>query len=180
MQERRRRESHPPKTPSGNMVKVPTQYWEELAQRDAEKLCENALAKNYPPRGILLPFLKEYLLVDTQNRCLCRQSRDDWDRIDHSLLELLCLLYLLNVEPELPGQDMVSVQELKTAHFFKGPHELKTWPLLERYGNDLDGFKRAAENLEGEVLDLADAAYKFLAFPKVSNITLRQTPSGDL
>lgn len=167
MQERRRSERPQARTPSGNMVKVPTQYWEELARRDAEKLCENALAKNYPPTGVLLPFLNEYLLVDTQNRCLCRQSRDDWDRIDHPLLELICLLYLLNVGPELPGQDMVSVQELKTAHFFKGPHELRIWPLLERYGNDLDGFKRAAENLEGEILDLADAAYRFLAFPKV-------------
>jgi len=167
MQERRRNQDPPSKTPSGDRVKVPPEYWEELAQRDADTLCENALARNFPPAGLLLPFLDEYLLVDRQNRCLRRQSRDDWERIDHPLLELVCLLYLLNAGPEPIREKMVSVQELKTGHFFRGPHELKIQPLLERYGNDLDGFKRAAEGLGGEILDLADAAYKLLAFPKV-------------
>ena len=55
----------------------------------------------------------------------------------------------------------------QTTHFFTGFHELKTRPLLKRYGNDLRGFKKAAERLGGEVLDLADAAYMFLAFPRV-------------
>jgi hypothetical protein len=62
---------------------------------------------------------------------------------------------------------MVSAKELKTGHFFKGPHELKTQPLLERFGNDLEGFKKAAENAGGEELDLAEAAYRFVALPKI-------------
>jgi hypothetical protein len=62
---------------------------------------------------------------------------------------------------------MISVQELKSAHFFQGPHELKVRPLLQRYGGDLEGFKEATERLGGEALDLADAAYKLSAFPKV-------------
>jgi hypothetical protein len=62
---------------------------------------------------------------------------------------------------------MVSVKELKSAHFFTGPHELKIQPLLDCYGNDLERFRKAAEGARGEVLDLADAAYMFQAFPKV-------------
>ena len=76
-------------------------------------------------------------------------------------------MYLLNVGPEPLSQDLVSVQELNCFHFFQGSHELKVRPLLERYGNDLNGFKKAAESLGGEVLDLADAAFKVPAFPKV-------------
>lgn len=167
MQERRRRDFPPAKTPPGDIVKVPTKYWEDLKRRDVASLCENALAGNYPPRGLLLPFLREYVLVDTQKHCLRGLSGGHWERIDHPLVELLCLVYLLNVGPEPLSQEMVGVQELKSAHFFRGPHELKVRPLLERYGNDLDGFKRAAERLGSEVLNLADAAYKVSAFPKV-------------
>ena len=167
MQERCRRDFPPAKTPSGDIVKVPTKYWEDLKRRDVASLCENALAGNYPPRGLLLPFLREYVLVDMQKHCLRRLSGGHWERIDHPLVELLCLVYLLNVGPDSLGQEMVGVQELKSAHFFQGPHELKVRSLLERYGNDLDGFKRAAERLGSEVLGLADAAYKVSAFPKV-------------
>lgn len=117
--------------------------------------------------GLLLPFLKEYLLVDKDNRCLRRQTHGHWERVENPLLELVCLVYLLNVGPEPLSQEMVSVKELKNAHFFTGPHELKIQPLLDRYGNDLEGFKKAAERVGGEILDLSDAGYKFEAFPKV-------------
>lgn len=167
MQERRRRDFPPAKTPSGDIVKVPTKYWEDLKRRDIASLCENTLARNYPPRGLLLPFLREHVLVDTQKHCIRGLSDGHWERINHPLVELLCLVYLLNVGPEPLSQEMVGVQELKSTHFFQGPHELEVRPLLERYGNDLDGFKRAAERLGSEVLDLADAAYKVSAFPKV-------------
>jgi hypothetical protein len=62
---------------------------------------------------------------------------------------------------------MVSVKELKSAHFFTGPHALKIKPLLDCYGNNLDRFSEAAERARGEVLDLADIAYRFQAFPRV-------------
>lgn len=167
MQERRRSEKLVAKTPLGNAVEVPSQYWEDIEQRDMGKVCENALAINHPPTGLILPFLKEYILVSTQTRCLYRQVQDQWERIDNPLLELLCLVYLINAGPQLLSHKMVSTQELKSAHFFKGPHELKTRPLLARYSNDLEGLKGAAEGVGGEAMDLADAAYKLLAFPKV-------------
>jgi len=167
MQERRRNEGSPTRTPSGNLVKVPAQHWEDLEKRDPEALCRRALVKEYPPAGFILPFLKEYLLADKQRRCLCRQGSDKWEPIDNPLLELVSLVYLLNAGPEPLGKKTISVKELKSAHFFRGPHELRVGPVLERYGNDLDGFKSAAEALGGESLDLADGGYRFWAFPKV-------------
>lgn len=167
MQERRRKEGVQAKTPSGDVLKVPAQYWEELRKGDMEEICGYAAARIYPPTGLLLPFLKEYLLVDAENRCLRRQSHGQWDRMENPLLELVCLVYLLNVGPQTLSHELVSVKELKSGHFFTGPHELKTQPLLDRYGNDLDLFKEAAEHARGEVLELADAAYMFQAFPKV-------------
>ncbi|MGB6010717.1 MAG: DUF3786 domain-containing protein, partial [Desulfobacterales bacterium] len=44
---------------------------------------------------------------------------------------------------------------------------LKTGPILKLFGRDLAGFKKASESLDGEFLDLADAAYKFSPLPKI-------------
>ena len=167
MQKRRRSDAPQAKTPSGDILKVPPGYWEDLELRNIETICENAGVRNVPHVGLLIPFLKEYLLVNRQSRSVSRQGHGQWERIDNPLLELVCLVYLLNAGPEPIRQEMISVQELKSGHFFTGPHELKVKPLLNRYGNDLDGFKKAAEGLGGDFLNMADAAYKFLAFPKV-------------
>ena len=66
------------------------------------------------------------------------------------------------------GKDIVGVKDLKEAHFFQGPHALRTDPLLKRYGGDLEGFKRAAEFLGGEPRDMADAAYKLSPYPRIN------------
>jgi hypothetical protein len=39
--------------------------------------------------------------------------------------------------------------------------------VLERFGRDLKGFRKAAESLGGEAQNLADAAFRIPAFPKV-------------
>lgn len=166
MQERRRSEVTRARTPSGKDVEVPSTYWDDLEKRDVKALTEKTLAKDYTPMGLLLPFLDEMLLIDSQNRCIHRQINGQWTPVDAPLLELLSLVYLLNAVPEGLSLEMVSVKELKSAHFFRGPHMLKTRPLLARYGHDLEGFKRVAQIRGGEILDLADASCRLLPFPK--------------
>jgi hypothetical protein len=167
MQERRRRERPPAKAPTGDIIQVPSEHWADLEKRDLSVLCKNALARISSPYNILLPSLGQDLLIDREHRRLCRLIRGRWESIEDPLMELLCLVYLLNVGPEPLSQEMISVNELRDAHFFQGPHALKTSRLLERYGNDPDGFMKAAEHLGGEAVDLADAAYRIPAFPKV-------------
>jgi hypothetical protein len=45
--------------------------------------------------------------------------------------------------------------------FFRGPHEIPTHLISERFGNDIDAFKRKCAQLSGVPLDMADAAYRF-------------------
>jgi hypothetical protein len=148
-------------------VNVPLRYWNELKQRDLKKLCENAGAKAFPPKSLVMPFLGREIQVDRVDRCLRLLKQDKWERMDYPLLELLFLVYLLNAGPDSLSHEMISVQELKDSHFFQGPHEIKIGPLVERYGYDPNRFKKAAESLGGEAQDLADVAYKIPAFPKV-------------
>jgi hypothetical protein len=167
MQERRRSERSRLQAPTGNWVKVPSSHWEDLEKADPVRVCRNAGARPHAPRGFLLPFLGEHLVVDPKGRTISRQAENGWERIENSLLELVSLVYLLTAGPQAPTGEMVSVQELRTAHFFTGPHAIRTRPLIDRFGQDLEGFRSAAERLGGQSIAMADAAYKLMVFPKV-------------
>lgn len=167
MHERQRNQGPTGKTPKKSIIKVPPEYWDDLKKMGSEDLCGRSLATPKLPEGFLIRFLNDDLLIDMENRCLWRLSLDQREKIEYPLLELVILVYLLNATPDLLSREMVSANDLKDAHFFQGPHALKVAPLVERYGRDLDGFKKASESLGGELLDMADAAYKFSPLPKI-------------
>jgi len=155
------------RTPTGEIIKVPTDYWDKLKKRNIDELCKLSLAHVYPPEGLLVHFLNKEILLDMDNRSIHRLNDNNREEIENPFLELIILVYLLNVSSDNPGQDIISVRDLKNAHFFQGPHELQTAFILDLYGNNLEGFKSSAESLGGKPLDLADAAYMLLPFPKV-------------
>lgn len=154
-------------TPTGEIIKVPTDYWDKLKKRNIDELCKLSLAHVYPPEDLLLHFLNEDILIDMENRSIHRLNVNKREKIENPFLELIILVYLLNVSSDDPSQDIISVRDLKNAHFFQGPHELQTAPLLDLYGNNLERFKSAAESLGGKSLDMAEAAYMLLPFPKI-------------
>jgi hypothetical protein len=168
MQERRRNPAVQQLDPIEERIHVPPHYWADLEKMDTALLCENALAKAFSSEDLVLSVLGMEILVDRRNRSLRHKNKDEWEPLAHPLLELLVLVYLLNAGPQLLSRELVGAKELKTAHFFQGPHELNVGKVLERFGGDQDGFRRAAEALGGEAQNLAaDAAYKIPAFPKV-------------
>ena len=156
-----------PGKPKNDIIKVPPRYWDDFKKMEMKRVCERSLAISHDSGGLGILFLNQDILVDIEDRCLRRIYPDRSEKIDNPLLELVVLVYLLNVTPDLISREMISVSDLKDAHFFQGPHTLKTGSVLKRFGRDLGGFKKAAESLNGEFLDLADAAYKFSPLPKV-------------
>ena len=155
------------RTPTGEIIKVPTDYWDKLKKRNVDELCKLSLAHVYPPEGLLLHFLNKDILLDMENRSIHRLNVNKREKIENPFLELIILVYMLNASSDNPGKDIISVRDLKTAQFFQGPHELQTALLLDLYGNNLEGFKSAAESLGGKSLDMADAAYRLFPFPKI-------------
>jgi hypothetical protein len=166
MQERRRNESVQTLDPTKERVHVPIHYWEDLEKRDLATLCDHTLSTVYSSEDILVPILGREILVDRRNHSLRRKIKGEWEPVDYPLLELLVLVYLNSAGPQLLSRELVSAQELKTRHFFQGPHELNLAGVLRRFGRDLKGFKEAAGFLGGEGQSLADAAYRIPAFPK--------------
>ncbi len=167
MQERRRKEGAQHRSPSGDQIKVSPRYWDDLAVKNPAVLCSDAEVTLHPQSGILMPFLNEWLLVNVNAKSIYRECRGAWQRIEDPLMTLICLVYLLGANPRGLINRPVSATQLKCAHFFRGPHELNLGPLERRFGEDLDGFKKAAEALGGTSLPMADAAYMLKVFPKV-------------
>ena len=167
MQERRRNQVEQKLDPTKEKIYVPVHYWEELEKKDMTALCADALARIFSSEDIVLPILGREILVDRKNHSLRRKILGEWEPVIHPLLELLVLVYLLKAGPQLLSGELVSTKELKTAHFFQGPHELNVGGVLERFGGDLKGFAKAAESLGGEGRNLAEAAFRIPAFPKV-------------
>jgi hypothetical protein len=168
MQKRRRKEIPPAFAPDNTQVSVDPNYWDELQKKDHNFLCNLTLFNPVSDYQLGFRFLNENILVDLKERCLKRSGLNDWEKTDDPLLELVTVLYLTGVNDIYPlGKDIVGAKDLKEGHFFQGPHELKVDGLIKRYGHDISGFKAVAEHLQGEPLDMADAAFKLFPFPRV-------------
>jgi hypothetical protein len=169
MQQRRLNQRPPANAPDGSRVKLSADYWDQLQGKDMAALCNLTLFDPKSSGQMLFHFLREDVMVDIENRCLKRQGETGWEITDDPLLELVTVMYLINVNDIHPiGRDIVGVKDLKEGHFFQGPHVLKTDSLLKRYGNDLNGFRQTAEYLEGEPRDMADAGYKLSPFSRIN------------
>ncbi len=130
-------------------------------------LCEDTGARMHPPEGLSLQVLRDEIVVDIQKRKIREAGLNNTLIGDDPLRELLVLLYLLNAAPHVIKHQMVSVKDLKGAHFFQGPHQLEIAPLITKFGSDPAGFRRAAEKIGAKPLDLADIAFELMAFPKI-------------
>ena len=169
MQKRRRKELPPAVDPNNTRVSVSPEYWDELQEKDVNALANLTLFTPLSDARLSFRFLNEDVLVDFEKRELKRLSNGDWKKTDDPLLELVTVLYLTGVKGVYPiGKDIVGAQDLKEGHFFQGPHALKVDALAGRYGHDVNGFREACEDLNGESLDMADAAYKLLPFPRIA------------
>jgi len=169
MQQRRQDEAPAAYAPDGSHLEVAEEYWRAAAERDEVTLCNLTFFEPVGQGVFQFPFLNETVRIDLGERTLLRRGDDEqWGKAKDPLLTLVTLLYMKNVRTVFAmGADIVSAKELKEGHFFTGPHLFRTDPLLERYGWDLDGFRMACKKLRGKVLDMADAAYRLLPFPRL-------------
>jgi hypothetical protein len=168
MPEGRRSLSPPAYAPDGSHLKVAAEHWERLNQKDLLQLSAQTQFQLMHDGRLVFKFLNRHIILDPTARCLQRPVGTLWEKVDDPLLELVSVLYLGNVQDVYPlGRDIVGTKDLREGHFFQGPHELRTAPLVARYGRDLQGFRLASDRLEGEWMDMADAAIRLKPFPRL-------------
>jgi len=169
MQERRKDEKPKAYASDGSHLTVDAAYWEAVLQRDMTALCNVTFFEEKAPDTLQFRFLNENLRIHIAEHCLLREGpQGDWQQSDDPLLSLVTVMYLKAIDAIYPmGRDIVGAKDLKEGHFFTGPHEFRTQPLLHRFAEDLKGFQIAAEDLGGQPVEMADAAFRLLPFPRV-------------
>lgn len=169
MQKRRLNDNSPAYAPDGSHLEVADLYWREAADRDATSLVNLTFFESMGSGRFQFRFLNQDMQIDLSSQLLLRRDpQGQWGAERDSLLTLVTVLYLKNVKEVFPlGKDIVSGKDLKEGHFFVGPHVFRTDPILRRYGEDIDGFRKACRTLDGIPMEMADAAYQLFAFPRL-------------
>lgn len=153
---------------AGRRIAVPPDHWESLQQRDPAEVCRTALAQLTPSGEIRLRVLNTDFLVHPGRRIVWAVVGDRMTIVSDPFLQLLTVVYLQNVTTAPLRHEKIGVPDLKSAHFFQGPHDLDLGPLLDRYGRDAEGFRKAAVKIGGRpVSGAADGEVVFSPFPKI-------------
>lgn len=82
--------------------------------------------------------------------------------------ELLMLIYLIRATEIEPSGRWVNEKQLPGgSNFFTGPHHLPADTLEQRYGSDVEMFRRHCLQLGGKALDFGDASFAFEPLPRI-------------
>ena len=141
-----------------------------------------ALAGCQPtPDGILAPFfgrpylvthpqgIVETLPVEMLHATSLQADAASPQKPAHISIQILLLHYLLTADGVPPADRWLTFRELPDGLFYAQAFAGHAEGLLaERFGEDLEGFRRAAGALGGSRIDLADAAYRFQALPRLA------------
>ena len=100
-------------------------------------------------------------------------TRSDSGQAAHTTVAILLLHYLLTADGTPPADQWVTFRELPEGLFYSqafAGHAEGT--LSVRFGGDPAAFRRAAGSVGGTVLDLAEAAFRFQALPRLAMAVL--------
>jgi len=88
-------------------------------------------------------------------------------------LQILLLDYLENADGTAPTGRWIGFQELPNGSFYRRAFQGYSGDQLVRdLDGDVDVFRRAAEKMGGESLELGDAAYAFRALPQMTLVVV--------
>jgi Domain of unknown function (DUF3786) len=140
---------------------IDDRYFEELAAQNPDTVCRRNACAYDPQKGcyLLSVWGDSYAIAPQERRVTCLSDRG---RHPHAFFYLFIIYYLLRSKYTDPSNTWISEKDIPGgATFFRGPHAIPTEVISNRYGNDIDAFKRRCEQLSGAPLQMGDAAYRF-------------------
>ena len=142
-------------------------HFQDLAKMDPADVCRRALCNYDADRGcyILSVWGEDYGVFPEESR-ITRLFDTPGDA--RTFFDLFMVHYLLTCR-EIPiRKEWISVKDITGGvTFFRGPHEIPTHLIEEKYGVDPGGFNDTCTRLGGTALDMADAAYAFRIAPRI-------------
>jgi hypothetical protein len=138
----------------------------ELAALAPSEVCRRAVCRYDPAEKAysLSIWGDEYTVFPDQCRIKCLRGEGPGP---HAYFNVFLIHYLLRVPETGPVYEWISEKDVPGgATFFRGPHEIPTREIVDRFGNAVDAFQKRCEQLGGRALPMADAAASFLITPQ--------------
>ena len=146
---------------------IDTCHFQDLAGKDPEDVCRRALCHYDSNKGCytLSIWSEDYMIYPGESKII--RIRDNKSDIN-IFLGLFMVHYLLTSKAMPISKEWVSEKDIPGGvAFFRGPHAIPTHLIVKRYGDNIGGFCKRCEQLDGIPLHMADQAYSFRIAPRI-------------
>jgi len=136
-------------------------YFQELGEQDPKDVCRRALCRyDYENKSYTLSVWGDEYAIYPHEFKIDRITNNF--QSPHDLFYLFIIYYLLKSKEIEISNEWISEKDIPGGvTFFRGPHEIPTHLISNRYSNNINEFRKRCEQLHGIPLDMADAAYSF-------------------
>jgi len=153
-----------------NNLSVSKELWDTITAKKAE-LFDLPYIKQLDDDSntMVLKFLNKNIYVCLEQQAVFIKNEEKYNEERNSLLELCSLLYLAGIKKDffMTG-NLINYHSLTSAHFFRGPHEIRFDSLIMKYGRNPEKFINAAKKFEGQLVNMAaELTVRFISFPNV-------------
>ena len=142
-------------------------HFQELANQDPRDVCRRAICSfdNEKQFFTLTVWGDEYRIFPTCNKIECTT---DVICQPHNYFYLFMIHYLLNSKTIDTVHEWISEKDIAGgATFFRGPHEIPTKKISDRFRNRVKDFDKVCEQLNGIPIRMADTAFVFKITPRI-------------
>lgn len=151
----------------GEKLTIPVQHWQEIDDREIDEILRCSGGRRADGDKLLLEVMGRVMRIDPSAQRIEIQSQDGWQPAP-SLAAFVTAVYLAKCRSLPLSGRWVSEKDLSCSEFFRGIHQLRTEPVLSRYGHDPENFIEAGERFGGvRTQDSGDAALRFWVFPAI-------------
>jgi Domain of unknown function (DUF3786) len=142
-------------------------YFTELAAADPTTICRKGRCSYlFDQRQFALQIWGAQFLIDPGKRKI--EHRVASGSPFHQYFDVFIIYYLLRAQDISLSGEWISEKDLPGGPtFFRGPHQIPTDLITQRFDNDILEFKSCCARLGGSPLDMADAAFCFSLTPDI-------------
>ena len=152
---------------SNEIIEIPDQHWQEIIDRGLVDITRYSGAVIEDGDTLILEMLARALRINITQRHVEIDNRDGWLPAP-SLPAFVAVVYLAKCQPAPLSGQWVSEKDLSCREFFRGPHQLRTDPVLDRFGDAAADFLAAATKYGGVEIDgIGDAAVRLWVLPSI-------------
>ncbi|MBW2660320.1 MAG: DUF3786 domain-containing protein, partial [Deltaproteobacteria bacterium] len=163
--------------------RIDNSYFVELAEQNPADICRRAgCSYDTDNRSYRIDlWVNEYEVDPAQCPAQCRVTgiNDDFTP-PHEYFDLFIIYYLLRAKELRLNGEWISEKDIPGGSgFFRGPHDIPTEMICNRFHNDIGAFKKRCEQLHGTAIDMGDAAFTFRIAPRIPVTVLYWTGDED-